>query len=164
MSDFQELDSHIKAMVMRAMEDCIQNTRGSYKCNRGPRPSGAMIVTLSNHVIYGFVRPPEGSPSCKEVDCMIVDGHCVRNLHAEVDALLDANKLFGWTRGATMYSINKPCYNCSLHIIRAGIDQIYYAHSVYDEERTRWILEAAKVKAIHVPIDLMEVSHGAIDD
>jgi dCMP deaminase len=93
-------------------------------------------------------------PSCKdEGECMMEDGHCVRNLHAEVDAILRASRLGFTLHGADMYSINKPCYNCTLHIIDSGIDRIFYAYAVYDEDRTTRALDVARIECIHVPVD-----------
>lgn len=132
----------------------IERAEEHYTCNRGPRPSGALFAPAGNDkaFINGDVEPTIGSQSCKDVGCMIVDGHCVRNIHAEVDALLMAAR-HGWrTLGGAMYSINKPCYACTLACIKAGITTIYYAYAVYDEQRTQDVLEAAGVECVHVPL------------
>lgn len=131
----------------------IERATTHYTCNRGPRPSGAMLGTNSGHTFYGDVVPPEGSPSCKDDGCMIEDGHCVRCNHAEVHAILKAARSGTITGGGTMYSINKPCYQCTRTIIAAGIKKIYYAYAVYDEERTRQILELAHVDCEQVVLD-----------
>ena len=134
----------------------IARAKTKYTCNRGPRPSGAVIhisTPVRHCIICGDVTPTDGSKSCNEIGCMIVGGHCVRNIHAEVDALLEAAKAGIATDGAVMYSINKPCYNCTLACIKAGITAIYYAYAVYDEQRTENALNVAGVKCIHVPIN-----------
>lgn len=135
-------------------------TAPGYSCLRGPRPSGALLLTVNANgdtivPIFGYVQPSAGLLSCKEHgECMMENGHCVRNLHAEVDTMLKAAKNGHSTIGAILYSINKPCYNCTLHAIAAGVKKIYYAFAVYDEDRTREALEAAGVECIHVPIDI----------
>lgn len=135
------------------LQKLVKNAEKNYKCNRGPRPSGATLMYAPGVGIYGYVEPTDGSPSCKDVGCMIDNGHCVRNIHAEVDALLRCARLGEQTDGATMYSINKPCYNCTLACIKAGISTIYYAYAVYDEQRTRDALKAAGVKCERIDID-----------
>ena len=136
------------------MEHCITFTAAGYSCLRGPRPSGAITIDIDTLPTYGYVQPPHGSTSCVEEDeCMMEDGHCVRNLHAEVHAILSAHQPGTSLAGGIMFSINKPCYNCTLHIIAAGIKTVYYAYAVYDEERTQQALEAASVECIHVPVD-----------
>lgn len=136
------------------LKELVERAATEYTCNRGPRPSGAILAhPLERFMLYGDVIPTAGSPSCKEVGCMMVDGHCVRNIHAEVDALLQAAYNGCYTSGAIMYSINKPCYNCTLACIKAGISKIYYAYAVYDEERTQAVIEASGIECIHVPIE-----------
>lgn len=143
--------------LQQTMVDVIKCTVPGYTCQRGPRPSGAMLQIPLNecgdlYIIYGHVIPPDGSPSCEEVGCMIEDGHCVRNNHAEVDALLKAARGGMGTAGAIMFSINKPCYACTRAIIAAGVFTVYYAFAVYDEERTRAIIEASGLEVVHVPV------------
>lgn len=135
-----------------------------YKCNRGPRPSAALLVLSNSKQIAGMVVPPDDSPSCLEAGCMIEwhansasdaeDGkiypHCVRNTHAEVDAILAAARFGVETVGATIYSINKPCYACSLAIAKAGISKIVYGWAAYDEPRTRAVLQNAGVEIVRV--------------
>ena len=140
------------------LQNIISRAKTYYTCNRGPRPSGALFVMKMRNVaegasaIHGDVVPSIGSESCKEAGCMIIDNHCVRNIHAEVDALLECARYGIPTEGGTMYSINKPCYNCTLAIIAAGVSRIMYAYAVYDEERTENIIKAAGIECIHVNV------------
>lgn len=127
---------------------------GGYTCLRGPRPSGALLVTKNGIRIDGNVQPTPGMPSCKdEGECMMEDGHCVRNIHAEVDALLYAASLGIATTGGTMYSINKPCFNCMKACAVAGIEKVIYAYAVYDEKRTNDTAFMAGMELMYVPID-----------
>lgn len=138
----------------------IERAKTQYTCKRGPRPSGALFVSRlysvgnqpERYTMYGDVKPTDGSPTCVEAGCMIEDGHCVRNNHAEVNALLQCAKYGIPTDGGIMYSINKPCYACTRACIDAGIVKIIYAYTVYDEDRTRHILEAAGVECVHVEL------------
>ena len=132
--------------------DLLERADIFYSCNRGPRPSGALLYTADGRYIYGDVTPTSGSHPCKDVGCMIEDGHCVRNVHAEVDAIVAAARLGVATAYGIMYSVNKPCFNCTKAIIKAGIKTVVYAYAVYDEKRTNIILKAAGVECIHVPI------------
>jgi dCMP deaminase len=136
------------------MQIVWDETSPTYECNRGPRPSGAMIVTANKTPILGRVKPCcEGAPNCIDDGCMMRHDHCVRNLHAEVDAIMSAVKIGLGVRDGTIFSINKPCYNCTMHIIAAGITTIYYAYTVYDDIRTSDILKVARIKCEHVPIN-----------
>lgn len=124
-----------------------------YSCNRPPGAAGAILETKS-HVIIAPVIPTIGYPTCKHVGCDIVDGHCVRAIHAERRALLWAARYGLQTDASTVYSILKPCYECTKELIAAGVKLIYYAGIAYDEDRTKAILKAADVLCIAVDVKL----------
>ena len=142
-----------KPMHELYLKHCIEKCAPLYSCNRPPGAAGAIIVS-SEKVIYGWVAPTLGAPSCKEVGCEMEDGHCIRNVHAEVQAIIRAARHGISTSGATIYSLLKPCYNCTKAIIHAGITKIVYAGAAYDEERTRNILSLANVECEYVDINL----------
>ena len=149
------------------LDSLVKITKDLYTCNRPPGAAGAAIYTLAGGIFFCGVEPPEGSPTCKEDECEIEllsftteDGyinprpHCVRAIHAEQGAIAYAARMGYKIYGGTMFSILKPCYQCTKLIIAAGIKKIYYAGAAYDEERTRKILENAGVKCIHVDVGL----------
>lgn len=58
-----------------------------------------------------------------EGDHLLVDGHCVRTIHAEENAILNASFP---TDGCKLYTTTVPCYDCAKRIIAAGIKEVYY--------------------------------------
>jgi len=128
---------------MLIMSDVIGSMSTRYTCLRPPGAAGAALLTANNSIVYGAVRPASGSATCEQVGCMMEDGHCVRTIHAEVRAILNAARFGLVTEGATMYSILKPCFQCTKVIVTAGISKIVYAGAAYDEERTRLLIENA---------------------
>lgn len=143
---------------VEVLQRLVKRAEQHYLCLRGPRPSGAVLLTKSagifNLFVRGDVRPPTNSPSCKdEGECMIEDGHCVRNNHAEVDAILTAAAQGIEISDATCYSINKPCYQCTRALIAAGVSRVIYAFAVYDEKRTNDAAEAAGLEMVLCPIE-----------
>lgn len=124
-----------------------------YSCNRPPGAAGALIV-LRDRIIYGWVGPTSFAPSCNTDGCEMEDGHCVRNIHAEVQAILRAARRGMSTEQASIYSILKPCYDCTKAIIHAGISKVKYAGAAYDEERTYDIMNYAKIEYGLVDIGL----------
>jgi dCMP deaminase len=145
--------TYLDIVAYNYMKHLIEAITPLYLCNRPPGAAGALI-TQQDKVIYGWVGPTALSPSCKIKGCEIEDGHCVRNTHAEVQAILRCAKLGYVTDGTTIYSILKPCYNCSKAIIHAGITNIFYAGAAYNEERTNTILETAGVGSTHIDVGL----------
>ncbi len=143
-------DGDINACYLKHL---VKVTTPLYSCNRPPGAAGALIV-LRDRVIYGWVAPPPYSPSCKTDGCEIVDGHCVRNIHAEIQAIIRAARRGLPIEQATMYSILKPCYNCTKAIIHAGIRRLQYAGKAYDEKRTNDLMNYAKIEYGLVDIGL----------
>lgn len=101
-------------------------------CDRGR--SGCVIVKDNQILVTGYVGAPPGFPSCDDVghDFMTVqhpDGstsqHCVRTIHAEENAVLQAAKLGIPLEGATLYCRMTPCRRCAYQIIRVGIKEVY---------------------------------------
>jgi len=141
---------------VRYLKHLVDVTTPLYSCNRPPGAAGALIV-LRDKIIYGWVAPPSFSQSCNSIGCEMEDGHCVRNLHAEVQAIIRAAR-YGLALDsngqAAIYSVLKPCYNCTKAIIHAGIKEIFYAGIAYDEERTNVILRDAGVSCHYIDIGL----------
>jgi dCMP deaminase len=53
------------------------------------------------------------------------DGHCVRTIHSEMNALLQCALDGVSPAGATLYCTASPCFDCAKAIIRAGIVKIF---------------------------------------
>jgi dCMP deaminase len=69
-------------------------------------------------------------PECKtklEGGHLISDGHCVRTLHAEENAILQCAMDGGTPKGATVYTTASPCWDCSKRLVRVGIARLVYA-------------------------------------
>ncbi len=148
-------DSNIDACYLKHL---VNVTTPLYSCNRPPGAAGALIV-LRDRVIYGWVAPPTPLWSCKTDGCEMKDGHCVRNIHAEVQAIIRAARRGLPLEQATMYSVLKPCYNCTKAIIHAGIRKVLYAGKAYDEQRTNDLMNYAKIEYGLVDIEL-EYGHA----
>ena len=70
-----------------------------------PRASvGAVIVSQDHRILStGYNGAPPNEPHCSDVGCLIVDGHCQRTLHAEVNAIAHAAKVGIALDGAKLY-------------------------------------------------------------
>lgn len=91
-----------------------------------PRAScGAVIVKDNRIVATGYNGSPPGEPHCIDIGCIVVDDHCQRALHAEINAIAQVAVLGGSsTDGATIYIYgsngrSKPCREC-LKVIKAA--------------------------------------------
>jgi dCMP deaminase len=71
-------------------------------------------------------------PHCTDVGCWEVEGHCIRTIHAEQNAIAQAALHGVSTEGATLYVTAAPCINCSKLVIAAGITRVVYSDKYTD--------------------------------
>ena len=111
---------------------------------------GAIIVRDKRILTTGYNGAPRGLPHCDEVGHLIVDGHCVRTLHAEQNAIIQAALHGVSTDGGTIYVTHQPCLNCAKMIINAGIRRVVYA-GAYPDENSQAFMAQAGVALQHFP-------------
>ncbi len=99
-----------------------------------PRRSvGAVVVRDKRILATGYNGAPRGLSHCPEggpehdwpIGCMKA-GHCIRSLHAEQNALLQAAMIGIPCEGATIYVTCQPCNTCAKMLINAGIRRVIY--------------------------------------
>jgi dCMP deaminase len=106
---------------------------------------GAVIVKEKRILTTGYNGSPRGLPHCSEVGCLMENGHCVRTLHAEQNAIIQAALHGVLTEGSTVYVTHQPCFLCAKMIINAGITRIVYDNE-YPDDKSRDFLEQAGVE------------------
>jgi len=106
---------------------------------------GAVIVKDKRILTTGYNGSPRELAHCTEVGCLMDNGHCVRTLHAEQNAIIQAALHGVITEGAIIYVTHQPCFNCAKTIINAGISEIVYDRE-YHDDRSLEFLEQAGVK------------------
>lgn len=118
---------------------------------------GATIVKDKRIVSGGYNGSIKGDEHCIDVGCKVVEGHCVRTIHAEINAILQCSKFGAGTEGATIYVTHFPCLNCTKSIIQAGIKEICYANDYRNNEYARELLERSGVVVRKVDYDVNNV-------
>lgn len=95
--------------------------------------TGSIFIDNNKKIIStGYNGPTEGDLHCLEVGCAKVDGdpktkklrRC-RGAHGEINGIIncqDTNRL----RGATIYTVLFPCYDCMKSLNNAGIKEVVY--------------------------------------
>jgi dCMP deaminase len=94
---------------------------------------GAVIVRDKRILTTGYNGAPAGLPHCTEVGCLMVNGHCVRTLHAEQNAIIQGALHGVDVSGSTIYVTHQPCLICAKMIINAGIQRVVHAGNYLDE-------------------------------
>lgn len=86
---------------------------------------GAVIVKDKRIISTGYNGSPPGMDHCSDVGHLMIDGHCLRTLHGEENAILQAAAVGGVsTQGATLYTTHSTCYPCLKRAIAVGIKRI----------------------------------------
>lgn len=126
----------IKAMAERPSWDTYFMQIAHLVATRSTCPRravGAVVVRDRRILTTGYNGAPRGLPHCP-VDgqhhdwpegCMRA-GHCIRSLHAEQNALLQAAMIGVPCEGSTIYVTCQPCNSCAKMIINAGIRSVVY--------------------------------------
>lgn len=100
-------------------------TRGT--CPR--KQVGAVIVRDRQVLATGYNGSIPDDPHCIDVGCQMESGHCIRTVHAEVNAIAQAARHGVSIAGGTLYTTLSPCLNCWKTIRSAGIGKVIYGES-----------------------------------
>jgi thymidylate synthase (FAD) len=122
-------------------------------CDRGQ--SGSVIVKDKRIMTTGYVGSPPGQPHCDDEGHLFkkvidengnVKQHCVRTLHAEENAMLQAAEFGIPIKGATLYCTMTPCYNCAMRAVRVGIRRVVAKRRYHAEGPSLELFKSAGVK------------------
>ena len=122
-------------------------------CDRGK--SGAVVVKDKNVLATGYVGSASGDDHCDDVGHMmqeVIDElgnksmHCVRTIHAEENAILQAAKIGTSLEGGTLYCKMTPCYRCARMISRVGIKRVVAKKRYHADKLSVKLFKKAKIK------------------
>ena len=108
-----------------------------------PRMHCGCVLVNDRHVVStGYNGSLPGTPHCYTDGCMVVDGHCVRTNHAEINAICQAARHGLQLAGATAYVTNMPCTSCAKALIAAGIRRVVVFSDYHNTLAERFFNEA----------------------
>ncbi len=110
---------------------------------------GAVIVRDKVILSTGYNGSLRGAPHCDDVGHDMENGHCVRTMHAEANAVAQAAKNGVNINHSEIYVTASPCLNCFKLIANSGINTIYYKE-FYRDERISGYAEEAGVKLVYM--------------
>ena len=122
-------------------------------CDRGK--SGCVIVKDKRILTTGYVGSPPGLAHCDDIGHEMHkvthdDGretmHCIRTVHAEQNAIVQAARNGIALFGSTLYCKMTPCYVCAKLIISAGIVRVVAMKDYQASKQSKRIFKEAKVK------------------
>jgi dCMP deaminase len=128
-------------------------------CDRGR--SGCVVVKDKRILTTGYVGSPAGLPHCDDDgvghdmrkvfdDAGNVTNHCVRTIHAEQNALVQAAKFGIPVDGGTLYCKMVPCRTCAMLIINAGIKRVVAEKHYHADNDTVELFKQAGIELVVV--------------
>jgi dCMP deaminase len=112
---------------------------------------GCVLVLEKRILTTGFNGSPSGQPHCDEMGHLLVEDHCVRTIHAETNAIIQAALHGVSTRGSTCYVTHFPCINCTKVLINSGIVRLVYSEEYRQDPIALDFLKAANIEICHRP-------------
>jgi dCMP deaminase len=117
---------------------------------------GAVIVRDKSILATGYNGSIRGLPHCDEEGHLMEDGHCVRTVHAEANAIVQAARHGVRIEDASIYVTASPCWGCFRLIANAGISRIAFGEFYRDQR----IFEVAT----RLGIELVDMSSAVKKD
>jgi dCMP deaminase len=118
-------------------------------CNR--KHVGAVIVSKDRHIIAtGYNGSVLGTPHCDDEGHLMEEGHCIRAVHAECNAIAQAAKNGVRVEGAILYCTALPCWQCFKLICNAGLKCIIYDEPYRAEEHLNRLYAHAAAAGVGV--------------
>lgn len=121
---------------------------------------GATIVRDKRIIAGGYNGSVTGSVHCIDDGCYVIDGHCVRTVHAEANALLQCAKFGVAADGADIYVTHFPCLQCTKQLIQSGIRTVYYAEDYKNHPYAQELFKEAGVDTVKVELDYLAVDEN----
>lgn len=113
---------------------------------------GATIVRDKRIIAGGYNGSVSGDSHCIEEGCYVVDNHCVRTIHAEMNAILQCAKFGVPTADAEIYVTHFPCLPCTKMILQAGINKLYYLEDYRNDPYAMQLIKQAGVEIVQVSL------------
>ncbi len=115
---------------------------------------GAVIVRDKSILATGYNGSVRGLAHCDDEGHLMEDGHCVRTVHAEANAIVQAARNGMRIDEASIYVTASPCWGCFRLIANAGIMRVVFGEFYRDQK----IFDVAQ----KVGIELVDFSKGVM--
>ena len=114
---------------------------------------GAVLVRDKRIIAGGYNGSVAGDDHCIDKGCYLRDGHCVRTIHAEMNAILQCAKFGISMDGASLYVTDFPCLQCTKSLLQAGIREINYIRNYHNDEYAMKLIQLKQVRLRQIKID-----------
>lgn len=109
------------------------------------RQVGCVLVFGNKIIGTGYNGAIAGDANCDEVGCLMINGHCVRCLHAEVNSVLNSLCYDVSVSGVTAYVTSEPCFACYKVLRQFGVNRFVYLEEYADDVRDGYLCNEENV-------------------
>ena len=113
---------------------------------------GAVIVREKIILTTGYNGSIRGLSHCDDEGHLMEDGHCVRTVHAEANAIVQAARNGVRLEGGDIYVTASPCFGCFKLIANAGLRRIVFGE-FYRDKRIYELSEQLKIQLDHQKLE-----------
>ncbi len=114
--------------------------------------AGAVLVKNNRIISTGYNGSPPGLPHCDDVGHLLEEGHCVRTIHGEHNAILQAATVPGAsTEGSTMYTKYTPCIHCAKYVIATGVKRVVVGKVYRNAQAMEYLRDAGIQVELYEP-------------
>ena len=117
---------------------------------------GAVVVRDKSILATGYNGSVRGLAHCDDEGHLMEDGHCVRTVHAEANAIVQAARNGVRIDGAGIYVTASPCWGCFRLIANAGIVRVVFGEFYRDPK----IFDVSKALGIEL-VDFSKAREAA---
>ena len=114
---------------------------------------GAVLVRDKRIIAGGYNGSVSGDDHCIDEGCYQRDGHCVRTIHAEMNAILQCARFGMSTDGASLYVTDFPCLQCTKSLLQAGIKEINYIRNYHNDDYAMKLIKLKNVRLRQINLD-----------
>lgn len=114
---------------------------------------GAVLVRDKRIIGGGYNGAVAGDEHCIDEGCYMRDGHCVRTIHAEMNAILQCARFGVSCDGASLYVTDFPCLQCTKSLLQAGVREINYIRNYHNDEYAMKLIQMKHVRLRQIKLD-----------
>lgn len=123
-----------------------------------PRAKVGAVIVRDNHILVtGYNGSIHNDEHCIDVGCKMKDQHCIRAVHAEMNAIVNCARQGDNLEGSTIYVTHFPCIRCMPLILQAGIKRVYYINDYRVDPYCLQLAETSGCKLTKLESTLDEV-------
>lgn len=131
--------------------DVARVTAQRSTCPRAPDGVGAVLVRDNRVLATGYVGSIRGAAHCSDAGCLLdKSGSCIRTVHAEINAVLQAAQHGVSIGGSTVYCTMSPCWGCFKALANGGVSRVVFGLEYTETAMQRTLAEELGIQWVQL--------------